>query len=723
MNFLDKYFNELIDDDDLPDKANEETNIKISKPEPSFSINKQETGNDVLKAATLSTPNGKSNQLFFSPSNDVTFGPIIPQSDSNSYITSTPTTSYDDFYVNFNINMGNADPVSTEPELNLLSEPCVPSPHPYSPLVISSSSSTVSAPSPRPLSPGDENVINPLGEDEAKKIDVTIDGKTIKMDAETLLGEYDVITASPIFAADGLMNIVPIDEAKTEYICQSDRNVGVSGTKRHLPVQSLPMNSNNKLNMNAEMVAACKSANKIPRKSDDPIDFEFDTQMSPSLPAPAPYHQPVTLPSPFMTGSQIHHLPPLNQPDMSGPHPYYCYQPSVSALHQLNSCSVSDPLASNIYYGSAPVSSTSSVVQSHGISLGPIVYPADPASSKKTVQNIALSSTKQTIKRIYVNYPDPADTNPAIQISTSKSSSQSVPYTCTSEVLNDTTHSPPQAAGPSLEHDSKDDLFPPRPIPSYMKEPLPSPKRFKTDITKFFSRQPCDASSHLNLGQTGQNVIPLPSTRRPEEQMWFVEGEAGRFRNVPVVKQIKRGRGRPKGKSEKVKMRMRETMSKILSRNHGKVCARCVELYQKISFNSMLKNDETHLICEDCGNFISKEPVKKNSHIFVKTGLENQTRVAAAPPVEHLDEEEEDDHLTEPSNEEIKAGTKIVVDGSTIINITKPRRKKIEIMYCWNCHGTSSMGPWHRHKTTPNKFLCDFCLNFFKRRNSVQFNA
>merc|ERR1719474_1224632 len=274
-----------------------------------------------------------------------------------------------------------------------------------------------------------------------------------------------------------------------------------------------------------------------------------------------------------MPGSQIHPLPSLSQPDLSGPHPYYCYQPSVSALRQLGSYSVSDPLASNVYYGSAP------------------------ASSNKPLQNFALSSTKQTIKRIFVNYPDPADTNPAIQNSTSKSSSQSVPYTSTSEVSNDTILSPPLVLSPHVEHDSKDDLFPPRPIPSYMKEPLPSPQRFKTDITKFFSRQPCDASSHLNLGQTGQNVIPLPSTRRPEEHMWFVEGGAGRFRNAPVLKQIKRGRGRPKGKSQKVKMRMRETMSKILSRNHGTVCARCVELHQKISFNSMLKNDETHLIC------------------------------------------------------------------------------------------------------------------------------
>lgn len=225
--------------------------------------------------------------------------------------------------------------------------------------------------------------------------------------------------------------------------------------------------------------------------------------------------------------------------------------------------------------------------------------------------------------------------------------------------------------------------------------------------------------------------------------MWYVDGQVGRFRNVPIAKQVKRPRGRPKGRTQKV--RMKETMSKVLSRNNGRVCARCVELYQKITLNSMLKNNEKHLICEDCGNFISKDPVNsrqalncgtnqqaqissfnvpgvvKNidhgSRIFVQTGLENQAQSAQ----EHADEELEDadEPLPEPSNDEIKAGTKIEVDGCTIINITKPRRKKVEIMYCWNCHGTSSMGIWHRHKTTPNKFLCDFCLNFFKRRNTI----
>ena len=198
----------------------------------------------------------------------------------------------------------------------------------------------------------------------------------------------------------------------------------------------------------------------------------------------------------------------------------------------------------------------------------------------------------------------------------------------------------------------------------------------------------------------GQNVIPLSSERRPEERMWYVDGQVGRFRNVPIVKQVKRPRGRPKGRTQKVKMR--ETMSKILTRNNGRVCARCVELYQKITLNSMLKNDEKHLICEDCGNFISKEPVNSrqalncetrqpahassynvpgvvrnlghHSQIFVQTGLENP---AQSPLQDDEEAEDVDEPLSEPSNDEIKAGTKIEVDGCTIVNITKPRYASI----------------------------------------------
>jgi len=731
MNFLDKYFNELIDDD-LPDREKEgATQNKISKPEPSFSMNRPEIDNDVSKSAILSTPNTKSSSLFFSPSNDVNFGPMIPSIDNNSYITSTPTANYDDFYVNFNISMENADPVSTD--ISLLPEPCVPSPRPYSPLVVSSSSSTVSAPSPRPLSPGDDGILNPIPEDDSKKFDVTIDGKTVKMDAETLLGEFDVITASPtpIFTADGLMNIVPIDEAKTEDNFLLDRlSAEVSGSQRHLDFQSLPLNNNNRLNVKPQLSSSSKPSYHVTKRSDDPIDFEFDSQLSPSLPAPAPYQQPVTYHHTFTSESQSL----TNQPHLciaSAP----TNQPSVSALSQQYSNGVTgtDSLSSDVFQGTA---SAATVGQPHGISLGTNVYPAH---SNKPWHNIALTSTKQTVKRIYVNYP--ADSQPDLTIPSSKCSTQSFPsYSSTSGLPVDSTLSPPRIERPFAELDRNDDLFPPRPIPSYMKEPLPSPQKFKTDITKFFSRHPCDIAS--GSSQTGQNVIPLSSERRPEERMWYVDGQVGRFRNVPIVKQVKRPRGRPKGRTQKVKMR--ETMSKILTRNNGRVCARCVELYQKITLNSMLKNDEKHLICEDCGNFISKEPVNSrqalncetrqpahassynvpgvvrnlghHSQIFVQTGLEN---LAQSPLQDDEEVEDVDEPLSEPSNDEIKAGTKIEVDGCTIINITKPRRKKVEIMHCWNCHGTSSMGIWHRHKTTPNKFLCDFCLNFFKRRNSV----
>ena len=37
---------------------------------------------------------------------------------------------------------------------------------------------------------------------------------------------------------------------------------------------------------------------------------------------------------------------------------------------------------------------------------------------------------------------------------------------------------------------------------------------------------------------------------------------------------------------------------------------------------------------------------------------------------------------------------------------------------CWSCKGSSSSGPWHKHKRYDNKLLCNSCFTFFKQRES-----
>ena len=69
-------------------------------------------------------------------------------------------------------------------------------------------------------------------------------------------------------------------------------------------------------------------------------------------------------------------------------------------------------------------------------------------------------------------------------------------------------------------------------------------------------------------------------------------------------------------------------------------------------------------------------------------------------------------------------GTQIVIDGGKV-EISKPGM--IQERICWSCNSRSSLGPWHRHKTTPNKFLCNRCLHYFKMKNAemkfLQMNA
>ena len=70
------------------------------------------------------------------------------------------------------------------------------------------------------------------------------------------------------------------------------------------------------------------------------------------------------------------------------------------------------------------------------------------------------------------------------------------------------------------------------------------------------------------------------------------------------------------------------------------------------------------------------------------------------------------------------AGTEIVVEGDKIVEIISPNTVEDRDQdpppekICWSCRTSSAAGPWHRHKTVQNKFLCNACLIYFRERNA-----
>ena len=70
------------------------------------------------------------------------------------------------------------------------------------------------------------------------------------------------------------------------------------------------------------------------------------------------------------------------------------------------------------------------------------------------------------------------------------------------------------------------------------------------------------------------------------------------------------------------------------------------------------------------------------------------------------------------------AGTEIVVEGDKIVEIISPDTDQDRDQdpppekICWSCRTSSAAGPWHRHKTVQNKFLCNACLTYFRERNA-----
>ena len=72
------------------------------------------------------------------------------------------------------------------------------------------------------------------------------------------------------------------------------------------------------------------------------------------------------------------------------------------------------------------------------------------------------------------------------------------------------------------------------------------------------------------------------------------------------------------------------------------------------------------------------------------------------------------------------AGTEIVVEGDKIVEIISPDTVQDRDQdqdpppekICWSCRTSSAAGPWHRHKTVQNKFLCNACLTYFRERNA-----
>ena len=151
--------------------------------------------------------------------------------------------------------------------------------------------------------------------------------------------------------------------------------------------------------------------------------------------------------------------------------------------------------------------------------------------------------------------------------------------------------------------------------------PAPAPK-FKTKLSDFFST---NITRPAAPSQTGQNIIPQPRQRKLEQRLWYVDqNDRNQFRNVPAVvtpsqptnfnppsqKRTSvsksstndeesslftspgpRKRGRPKGSKNKrhlpgeetrAKSRMKDVVEELLDKSNGKLCAKCVELSQKL---------------------------------------------------------------------------------------------------------------------------------------------
>ena len=75
----------------------------------------------------------------------------------------------------------------------------------------------------------------------------------------------------------------------------------------------------------------------------------------------------------------------------------------------------------------------------------------------------------------------------------------------------------------------------------------------------------------------------------------------------------------------------------------------------------------------------------------------------------------------------ITTGTEIIVDGGQVVGISRPPSTKGPSMtatkevpkVCWKCLSKHSLGSWHKHKSQPNKFLCNSCLEFYKEENKI----
>ena len=155
---------------------------------------------------------------------------------------------------------------------------------------------------------------------------------------------------------------------------------------------------------------------------------------------------------------------------------------------------------------------------------------------------------------------------------------------------------------------------------------------------------------------------------------------------------------------------------------------------------------QSSIVCEDCGQVITNnnygvndaDPASDPLHVEVGDQMvhggsfhlyQSPSESSYAPTVASSRTSGETFHdlhhlrnnLSEPS---FVTGTQIVIDGGKV-EISKPGM--IQERICWSCNSRSSLGPWHRHKTTPNKFLCNRCLHYFKMKNAemkfLQMNA
>ena len=153
---------------------------------------------------------------------------------------------------------------------------------------------------------------------------------------------------------------------------------------------------------------------------------------------------------------------------------------------------------------------------------------------------------------------------------------------------------------------------------------------------------------------------------------------------------------------------------------------------------------QSSIVCEDCGQVITNnnygvnvaDPASDPLHVEVGDQMVHGGRVDSyqkpsefsyASTIARTSGETFQDsyhlrnNLPEPN---FVTGTQIVIDGGKV-EISKPGM--IQERICWSCNSRSSLGPWHRHKTTPNKFLCNRCLHYFKMKNAeikfLQMNA